>query len=86
MRSIGREMLARSVVLERVILMVSGPLELMARARAGEIDGVDLADFEVGITYNLPPTLAAYNDTIADYPYDPAAAHAWRVQRHGDRA
>ena len=32
----------------------------ITRVRAGEIDGVDLADFEVGITYNLPPTLAAY--------------------------
>ena len=32
----------------------------ITRARTGEIDGVDLADFEVGITYNLPPTLAAY--------------------------
>ena len=32
----------------------------ITRARSGELDGVDLADFEVGITYNLPPALASY--------------------------
>jgi hypothetical protein len=32
----------------------------ITRSRSGEVDGVDLADFEVGITYNLPAALASY--------------------------
>lgn len=32
----------------------------ITRPRQGEIDGVDLSQFEVGIAYNLPRTLAAY--------------------------
>jgi hypothetical protein len=32
----------------------------ITRSRSGELDGVDLADFEVGITYNLPAALAGY--------------------------
>ena len=32
----------------------------ITRPRSGELDGVDLADLEVGITYNLPAALASY--------------------------
>ena len=32
----------------------------ITRPRTGELDGVDLADFEVGIIYSLPAALASY--------------------------
>ena len=32
----------------------------MTRPRAGDLEGVDLAAFEVGVVYDLPPPLATY--------------------------
>jgi hypothetical protein len=44
------------------------------RAQYGNVDGVSLAGFNVGETYDLPPTIASY--LIALGAADPLFAHA----------